>query len=229
MKDEKEVKTKQKKKLTLKERWKDKRERAKLELMLYGIFFLVIIIFARISNSMSIPSDISSDNNYNNSFISEITDNYQYDIDINIDNNNYKYYGKRLGHNKTITKVTNDTTEYYYQTNDKYYILDARSDKLILTSQNNIYSNIDYRYLDINNIKEYIELGSKKDNIYSVKLSDIILNNNSDDVITIEVDEENKTITIDYTNLFKIDDENLVHEEVIIKYSNIGSINSLEE
>ena len=44
MKEEKDVK---KEKLTLKERLKDKREKAKLELMLYGIFFLVIIVFLR--------------------------------------------------------------------------------------------------------------------------------------------------------------------------------------
>ena len=71
---------KEKKKLNLKERWKDKRERAKIELMLYGIFFLVIIIFARISSSMS--TNIPKNNDINNTFIDEITDNYQYDIDI---------------------------------------------------------------------------------------------------------------------------------------------------
>ena len=43
-----ENKKEEKKKLNIKERWKDKRERAKIELMLYGIFFLAIIIFARI-------------------------------------------------------------------------------------------------------------------------------------------------------------------------------------
>ena len=220
---------KKEKKLKLKERLKDKKERAKLELILYGIFFLVIILFARISNIMSTPSDISSDNNYNSSFISEIIDNYEYNIDINIDNNNYKYYGKRLGHNKTITKVTNDTTEYYYQTNDKYYILDARSDKLILASQNNIYSYIDYRYLDIETIKEYLKLSTKNGNTYNIKVSDIILNSNNQNNITITLNETNKEINIDYTNLFKIDNDTLQKAEVIIKYNNINKINSLEE
>ena len=49
------------KKFNIKERWKDKRERAKIELMLYGIFFLAIIIFARISSSFSdsnIPKEL---------------------------------------------------------------------------------------------------------------------------------------------------------------------------
>ena len=85
-----ENKKEEKKKLNIKERWKDKRERAKIELMLYGIFFLAIIIFARISSSFS-DSNIPKDNDIK-SFINDITDNYQYDIDITIDNNNYKYY-----------------------------------------------------------------------------------------------------------------------------------------
>ena len=83
-----------KKKLSLKERWKDKRERAKIELMLYGIFFLVIIIFARISSSMS--TNIPKDNDINNTFIDEITDNYQYDIDITINNKGHTKLNKEI-------------------------------------------------------------------------------------------------------------------------------------
>ena len=38
-----------------------------------------------------------------------------------------------------------------------------------------------------------------------------------------------KNIIIDYTNLFKIDNNNLTKEVVSIKYSNINKINSLEK
>ena len=212
------------KKFNIKERWKDKRERAKIELMLYGIFFLAIIIFARISSSFSdsnIPKDIKS-------FINDITDNYQYDIDITIDNNNYKYYGSKLGHNMDITRVVDNKEDYFYQMNDKYYILDTKGN-YILTNDSDIFPYIEYRYLDINNIKEYIKLATYNDNIYSIKVSDIVLNSNSSDVITIKVDEDNKNIIIDYTNLFKIDNNNLTKEVVSIKYSNINKINSLEK
>ena len=112
---------KEKKKLNLKERWKDKRERAKIELMLYGIFFLVIIIFARISSSMS--TNIPKDNDINNTFIDEITDNYQYDIDITIDNNKYKYSGKKLGNNMSITRIVGTKEEYFYQMLPYAYVL----------------------------------------------------------------------------------------------------------
>lgn len=215
-----------KKKLSLKERWKDKRERAKIELMLYGIFFLVIIIFARISSSMS--TNIPKDNDINNTFIDEITDNYQYDIDITIDNNKYKYSGKKLGNNMSITRIVGTKEEYFYQMNDKYYILDTK-DNYILTTAEDIYPYIEYRYLNINNIKQFIKLGTKNDTVYSVKVSDIVLNNNSADTITLTVNEEDKNILIDYTNLFKIDNSNINKAEVNIKYSNINSINSLEE
>ena len=215
-----------KKKLSLKERWKDKRERAKIELMLYGIFFLVIIIFARISSSMS--TNIPKDNDINNTFIDEITDNYQYDIDITIDNNKYKYSGKKLGNNMSITRIVGTKEEFFYQMNDKYYILDTKGNYILNTAED-IYPYIEYRYLNINNIKQFIKLGTKNDTVYSVKVSDIVLNNNSADTITLTVNEEDKNIIIDYTNLFKIDNSNINKAEVNIKYSNINSINSLEE
>lgn len=220
-----EKKDNNKKKLSLKERWKDKRERAKIELMLYGIFFLIIIIFARISNSMSNNIPKEEDNKI---FISEITDNYSYDIDITIDNDNYKYYGKVLGHNMNIHKVVDTEDEYFYKMNNKYYILDDNGN-YILTNDKEIFSYIDYRYLDINTIKEYIKMGTLNNNIYTIKVSDILLNNNSNDVITITVDDINKELVIDYTNLFKVNNNNLYKELVRIKYSNINSISSLDK
>lgn len=213
----------EKKKLTLKEKLKDKRERAKLELLFYGIFFLAIIVFTRI---LSGYNDVPKVNN-TKSFINEITDNYEYNIDINIDNNKYKYYGKRLGNNMSINKVIDNKYDYFYKMGNKYYILDTNGN-YILTSVEDIYNYIDYRYLDISNIKEYIKLGTKDNNNYNIKVSDLILNNNNNN-ITISIDELNNTITLDYTELFKIDNNNLNKEIVTIKYTNINKINSLEE
>ena len=214
----------EKKKLTLKEKLKDKRERAKLELLFYGIFFLAIIVFTRI---LSGYNDIPKVND-TKSFINEITDNYEYNIDINIDNNKYKYYGKRLGNNMSINKVIDNKYDYFYKMGNKYYILDNNGN-YILTSVEDIYNYIDYRYLDISNIKEYIKLSTKDNNNYNIKVSDIILNSNNTNNITISIDESNNTIILDYTELFKIDNNNLNKEIVTIKYTNINKINSLEE
>ena len=212
------------KKINLKEKWNDKRERAKIELILYAIFFIGVIIFVRVGNNISNNNINTSDN----LFISQINDNYSYDIKININDNNYEYIGKVLGYNSTIEKKDSNTDEYFYKKNDKYYKLD-QDNGYILSNKNDIYDVINYDYMDINNIKEYIKLSTREDNIYKVKISDIILNSSSSDYITIKIDNINNTIEIDYTNLLRINDNNITKAIVNITYSDINKIISLEE
>ncbi len=83
--------------------------------------------------------------------------------------------------------------------------------------------------MDINNIKEYIKTSNNDNDIYKVKISDIILNSSSSDYITIKIDNINNTIEIDYTNLLRINDNNITKAIVNITYSDINKIISLEE
>lgn len=212
------------KKINLKEKWNDKRERAKIELILYAIFFIGVIIFVRVGNNISNNNINTSDN----LFISQINDNYSYDIKININDNNYEYIGKVLGYNSTIEKKENNTDEYFYKKNDKYYKLD-QDNGYVLSNKNDIYDVINYDYMDINNIKEYIKTSNNDNGIYKVKISDIILNSSSSDYITIKLDNINNTIEIDYTNLLRINDNNITKAIVTITYSDINKIISLEE
>lgn len=212
------------KKINLKEKWNDKRERAKIELILYAIFFIGVIIFVRVGNNISNNNINTSDN----LFISQINDNYSYDIKININDNNYEYIGKVLGYNSTIEKKDSNTDEYFYKKNDKYYKLD-QDNGYILSNKNDIYDVINYDYMDINNIKEYIKISNNDNGIYKVKISDIILNSSSSDYITIKLDNINNTIEIDYTNLLRINDNNITKAIVNITYSDINKIISLEE
>lgn len=212
------------KKFNLKEKWNDKRERAKIELILYAIFFIGVIIFVRVGNNISNNNINTSDN----LFISQINDNYSYDIKININDNNYEYIGKVLGYNSTIEKKDSNTDEYFYKKNDKYYKLD-QDNGYILSNKNDIYDVINYDYMDINNIKEYIKISNNDNGIYKVKISDIILNSSSSDYITIKLDNINNTIEIDYTNLLRINDNNITKAIVTITYSDINKIISLEE
>lgn len=212
------------KKINLKEKWNDKRERAKIELILYAIFFIGVIIFVRVGNNISNNNINTSDN----LFISQINDNYSYDIKININDNNYEYIGKVLGYNSTIEKKDSNTDEYFYKKNDKYYKLD-QDNGYVLSNKNDIYDVINYDYMDINNIKEYIKTSNNDNGIYKVKISDIILNSSSSDYITIKIDNINNTIEIDYTNLLRINDNNITKAIVTITYSNINKLNSLEE
>ena len=212
------------KKFNLKEKWNDKRERAKIELILYAIFFIGVIIFVRVGNNISNNNINTSDN----LFISQINDNYSYDIKININDNNYEYIGKVLGYNSTIEKKDNNIDEYFYKKNDKYYKLD-QDNGYVLSNKNDIYNIINYDYMDINNIKEYIKISNNDNGIYKVKISDIILNSSSLDYITIKLDNINNTIEIDYTNLLRINDNNITKAIVNITYSDINKIISLEE
>jgi len=226
MKEERNIKEEKSKLDKLVEMWKDKRGRAKIQLCLYGIFFIGVIIFTRVLNTTT--SKTQENNPVNKSFLVEVNDNYGYDIEINIDNNIYKYYGEMLGNNGKITRIVEDTEDHYFIMNNKYYILDENSN-YILTTKEEIYPYIDYMYLNIDLIKEFIAVATIENNIYKVKLSDLILNNNSEEYITITVDEENKTLEIDYTNLFKVDNEKLTKETVKITYNDINNITSLEE
>lgn len=212
------------KKINLKEKWNDKRERAKIELILYAIFFIGVIIFVRVGNNISNNNINTSDN----LFISQINDNYSYDTKVNINDNNYEYIGKVLGYNSTIEKKDSNTDEYFYKKNDKYYKLD-QDNGYILSNKNDIYDVINYDYMDINNIKEYIKTSNNDNGIYKVKISDIILNSSSSDYITIKLDNINNTIEIDYTNLLRINDNNITKAIVNITYSDINKIISLEE
>lgn len=216
---------KQDKKFTLKERLKDKRERAKIELILYGIFFLGVIIFVRIIGSMS--SGIEDSNIEKESFIFTISDNYEYDMVINKNDNIYEYYGKVLGNNSTINLRETDKEKTYYFTNKKYYVL--KDNEYILTSEEDVYPYIDYYYLSVDNIKEYIHMATKEGEVYKLKLSDIVLNNNSEDYVEIFINEGDKNIVIDYTALFKLMDQDIDKLLVNITYSNINNIISLGE
>ena len=216
---------KQDKKFTLKERLKDKRERAKIELILYGIFFLGVIIFVRIIGSMS--SGIEDSNIEKESFIFTISDNYEYDMVINKNDNIYEYYGKVLGNNSTINLRETDKEKTYYFTNKKYYAL--KDNEYILTSEEEVYPYIDYYYLSVDNIKEYIHMATKEGEVYKLKLSDIVLNNNSEDYVEIFINEGDKNIVIDYTALFKLMDQDIDKLLVNITYSNINNIISLGE
>lgn len=215
-----------KEKLTLKEKLKDKREKAKLELIIYSIFFVIILVFARVTSS-NIPSNNDGNNIKKESFIYLLKDNYAYNIILEINNDKYEYSGKVLGNNGSINIRTKDTTDSYFLMNKKYYILE--NGNYILTTEEEVYPYIDYHYININNIKEYIELGTKELDTYKVNVQDILLNNQSNEYITININEENKNIIIDYTNLLKLTEENIEKATVNITYSNIDNIMSLEE
>ena len=208
----------------LKEMVKDKKGRAKLELSFYLIFFLIVILFAKFSSKVN--TNIN-DSNEVASFINNIKDNYECNLEININNELYNYNIKVLGNNARIKFTNSDNEKNYYIMNNKYYEEDTNGN-YILTTGEEVYPYINYHYLDINNIKKFINNSIKEDNKYKIKVADIILNSDSVDYVTISLDEEDKTIDIDYTNLFK-EDDSIKNVNVKMEYNNINNIMSLDE
>lgn len=215
----------EKKKLTLREKLKDKREKAKIELIIYVVFFVTVAVFARVLGEMSNNSENKQIETY--SFIHTVNDNYAFNTFITINENTYEYYGKVLGNNGTINLKTADTVNTYSIINKKYYTLEENN--YILTNIDEVYPYIDYRYLNINNIKAYMSIGQKENSTYKINVSDLILNSESEEYITININEEEKNILIDYTPLLKMSDKNMEKVEVNITYYNINEITSLEE
>ena len=190
------------------ENWKnDHRYRAKIKLSLYSLFILLVSVYAislnnkaPINNENNQKESVNEPVNTDNKNIINIPNDYTYLIDINVNSDNYKYYGTYLDNEMTIIKEhENNTTSYLYKNND-YYI--KKEDLYIKTTKENIYDIIDYNYLDLSNINAYLNTSEKVGNEYHVYLKDIILDYNSDDYIIVTIN--NNDINIDYTNLMKI-------------------------
>lgn len=214
-------------KISFKEKLKDKRERAKIELIFYCVFFVGVIIFARILGGSNSTKQIHNENNNLDSFIYSIEDNYEYDVVININDEVYHYYGRLLGNNSTINLEVDKLVKKYYLMNKKYYILDDVN--YILTNSEEVYPYIDYRYFNIDIIKEYLNISTKEKGAYIIKLKDILMNNEIEEYITMKIEEGDKNIVIDYTNLFRVTDKTKEKVIVNITYSNINNIISLDE
>ncbi len=209
----------------LKEMFKDKRKRAKIELTAYFIFFIIVIIFARVSSN-AVNTNIR-DNTSEVSFINNIKDNYEYSMNISINGDTYNYHIKVLGNNSYIERKSVDEEKYFYIMNNKYYEQDNNGN-YILTTIEEVYPYISYNYLNIENIKVFIKSGIREGDTYKIKVSDIMLNSDSSVDIAIKVEEDNKTILIDYTNLLKITKDNIENASVKMVFDNINNIMSLE-
>lgn len=220
MKEEKDKKESFFKKI--KTAWKNPKEKAKIELILYGAFMLGVLIFAKAS-TLTQSTNTHQEKNSKETFLSTIKDNYEYNIEIDIDDKSYYYKGKHLGYNETILMLPDRA---FYKKNNAYYVLEDGS--YILTSKDEVYPYLNYRYTDINNIKAYLKLSSREGNIYKVKIKDVVLNSSSTSYFNIEVNDLDKTITIDYTPLLK-EEYNANNIKVILSFKNIDKIISLEE
>lgn len=199
------------------EKWnKDPRYKTKIKLLLYTLFIVFVGIFA-VSNQKNIQNNelenqLPNENETSNKIENEVNDNnqlneiiklpneYNYKINITINEKMYTYIGSKNAIREKITKTIDDINTNYIYENGSYY-KENDAENYILTTKEEVYDIIDYNYLDINTINQYLSKATKIENEYIVYLKDIILGNNSQDYITITV--ENNKINLDYTKLFK--------------------------
>ena len=188
-------------------KWKsDKKFKTLIQLTLYTSFVIIVSIFAISNRNMEPANEVTNqnDNQYNenskpNDTIIKIPEEYKYLINVNINEKEYKYSGTKDNKRETILKELNETkTNYVYQNNSYYKKID---EEYILTNKDDVYDVVNYNYINLENINEYLLKAEKLDNQYLVYLRDIILDNNSDDYIIIKIN--NNKINIDYTVLTK--------------------------
>lgn len=169
----------------------DKKYKAKVQLSLYTIFVLIVSIFAISGSRNVVPSDEKP----------TLKENYNYQININLNDNLYKYYGSKNNKEIIINKLSNEeTVNYYSYKDDNYYKFENNT--YVLTTEEEVYDIIEFNYLSLETINKYLSISTLTEDKNIVYLKDIIIGNNSEEYITIE--KEDNKYNIDYTELMKL-------------------------
>ena len=199
----------------------DKKFKAAIKLLLYFLFFIVVAIYAVLSNKNA--SQIDTEKNIENNeiinnqqqqnSIINIGDNYKYTATITINDEQIKYVYSKEQDLLNIKKIRNLVETNYIIENNNYYI--KENDNKILTTKDNIYDIVCPNCFDINSINEYLNKGIKENNNYKIYLKDIILAEKGDEYITITTD--NNQIYADYTSLLQVFNNQIVKYTVNIK------------
>ena len=187
------------------ESWKtDKKFRTKIKLLAYTLFVVIISIYAISLDKTpsTIPEDIikNPEKEDTNTNTINLKDNYYYTANVKIDNEEYKYIFIKENEITTIIKEHNNMSENYQLKDNKYYKL-QENNEYVLTTKEEIFSSVNYDYLNINNINTNQKNATKTSDQYIVNLKDIILGDNSTDYFVILIN--NNKISIDYTPLIK--------------------------
>ena len=89
------------------------------------------------------------------------------------------------------------------------------NDIYVKTTKDEVYDIVNYNYLNLETINEYLSKATANNNQYLVYLKDIILGNDSEDYFVILIND--KTIDIDYTPLMKQFNSKINNYKVTIK------------
>lgn len=238
----------------------DKKYNAKVQLIGYGIFIGALVLYVNIAglshrntnlNSVNMDSMIDNENinNDDKGLLDRLSNNYSYDVVVNVskkDINNkdliidrsIRYVGKSFGNKLQIEKIIGDVTEMYYKVDSNYYINDGTTTNYVMDEK--IYEDIDSKYIELSNVLNLINKASldhvtkfsngKKESVYHLKVSDVIVSHKGNEVVEISIVEENEVITIDinYSNLFVLIDDKFIECKVLFKISDINKVEDFD-
>ena len=219
----------------------DKKYNAKVQLIGYGVFILIIVVFLNVGSMVGgnstgvLENDIIEEVN----IIDEIDNNYEYNINISLSKgeelvNNYRYYGKRYNDNKEINKEVGEVVSSYYKVNDYYYVMNG--EELSFVEKNIIYDLVDSKYVELDDVMVMIDKASldhvvddslgNNESVYNLYVKDMVISVKNDDIISFNVKEvdDKLLIDVDYTNLIKVFDESVTSFKVSYEYFNVGDV-----
>ena len=230
-------------KLSFREKMKDKRYSAKVQLIGYGIFIILVLIYTSISTrKYNNPSNNTNNKNNDNGpvekiedkkLLDAIKDNYHYEVNLSIteeETKDYIFTGDRYNDIVSI----NYNNNIFYSKDNEYYV--KQEDNYVITDKKTVYGDIDNNYLELNNIINYIKKSKldrtteyssgEIDSVYYLYLKDIIPNYMEEDYIEITVNEKEDilSINIDYSNFMNYKDKKIKKYIVNAKYNNINKI-----
>ena len=224
---------------------KDKVYNAKVQLVGYVVFIVIVVIYVNVSH---IDKNYDYNNVINNksrvsnndvvSLFSELNDNYLYDVTVNYkiktDSVSEKYNGKRYKDNMTIKRTIGDKEEEFYKISDEYYSKVLDNYKYI--DVDTVYENISFKYIELDSVMKLIKkanlehAGNKSnsefDYTYNLFVKDIVQSFTGEDVIVINVNSSTSevTIEIDYSPLFKEINSDISECNIKYVYSNINKV-----
>ena len=179
-----------------------------------GILFIIILIVVAQLSGGNTDENISQNETKEeikevalDEKLAKITDNYKYNYEITIGDITYIYNGSKMGLKESGYLQINDNYLYYYKDNN--YTYEVKNGGLFQID--NLYSNIDANYIDIEYIKNLIKDHeyTKEDNKYTYNLENIqiIIDTSGDNIISIQIKNENN-YKLEYSEIGSIKEIN---------------------
>ncbi len=177
------------------------------------VFIIILVVFVKVNgvnNNDSKPQNEEKEEIKELTLdekLSKLTDNYKYNYEITIGEIIYTYNGSKMGLKESGYLQINDNYLYYYKDNN--YTYEVKDGGLFQID--NLYSNIDANYLDIEYIKNLIKdyEYTNEDNVYTYNLENIqiIINTDKDNITSIQIINENN-YKLEYSDIGNIKEIN---------------------